>query len=48
MDSAFDSNALPEEKGSVAATAGDLRGRMRLGDFNWFCRFLKEMGAETK
>lgn len=45
MDSAFDSNALPEDQGSPAATSGDLIGRMRLGDFNWFCRFLKEMGA---
>jgi hypothetical protein len=44
MDSAFDSNALPEDKGSPAAKAADLEGRMRLGDFNWFCRFLREMG----
>lgn len=43
MDTAFDSNALPEDEGSPAAALADLRGRMRLGDFNWFCRFLSEM-----
>ena len=43
MDIAFDSNALPEDKGSPAAASPDLMGRMRLGDFNWFCRFLKSM-----
>jgi SIR2-like domain len=48
MDSGFDSNALPEDEGSPAASSGDLKGRMRLGDFNWFCRFLKEMGPDIK
>ena len=48
MDSGFDSNALPEDEGSPAASSGDLKGRMRLGDFNWFCRFLKEMGPEIQ
>jgi hypothetical protein len=48
MDSAFDSNALPEDEGSPAASTADLRGRMRLGNFVWFCRFLKEMGPVTK
>jgi hypothetical protein len=46
MDSAFDSNALPEDAGSSAVSSEDLNGRMRLGDFNWFCRFLKEMGPD--
>lgn len=45
MDTAFDSNALPEDKGSPAAVSPDLTGRMRLGDFNWFCRFLNSMGG---
>jgi len=45
MDTAFDSNALPEDKGSPAAVSADLTGRMRLGDFNWFCRFLNSMGG---
>ncbi|MCH8080059.1 MAG: SIR2 family protein [Proteobacteria bacterium] len=45
MDTAFDSNALPEDKGSPAAVSPDLMGRMRLGDFNWFCRFLNSMGV---
>jgi hypothetical protein len=48
MDSGFDSNALPEDEGSPAASSADLKGRMRLGDFNWFCRFLKEMGPDTQ
>lgn len=48
MDSGFDSNALPEDEGSPAASSTDLNGRMRLGDFNWFCRFLKEMGPDIK
>jgi hypothetical protein len=43
MDTGFDSNALPEDEGSAAAVSGDLKGRMRLGDFNWFCRFLNAM-----
>jgi SIR2-like protein len=45
MDTAFDSNAQPEEKGSPAAVSPDLMGRMRIGDFNWFCRFLGSMGV---
>ncbi len=45
MDIAFDSNALPEDKGSPAAVSLDLMGKMRLGDFNWFCRFLHSMGG---
>ena len=48
MDSGFDSNALPEDEGSPAASSADLNGRMRLGDFNWFCRFLKEMGPDIQ
>lgn len=48
IDTAFDSNALPEEEGSPANVSVDLRGRMRVGDFNWFCQFLNAMvlGAE--
>ena len=48
MDTGFDSNALPEDKGSPAAASADLRGRMRLGDFNWFCRFLHAMGPDVQ
>ena len=48
MDTAFDSNALPEDKGSPAAVSEDLKGRMRLGDFNWFCRFLNSMGVNAQ
>jgi hypothetical protein len=48
MDTAFDSNALPEDKGSPAAVSNDLRGMMRIGDFNWFCRFLNSMGADLQ
>lgn len=48
MDIGFDSNALPEDKGSPAAASADLRGRMRLGDFNWFCRFLNAMGPDVQ
>ncbi|MCA9464399.1 MAG: SIR2 family protein [Nitrospira sp.] len=47
MDTAFDSNALPEDSGSPAATSTDLQGRIRLGDFNWFCHFLNAMGYDT-
>ncbi len=45
MDAGFDSNALPEDEGSPAAAPADLGGRMRVGDFNWFCRFLNAMGV---
>jgi hypothetical protein len=48
MDCAFDSNALPEGESSPAAGSADLKGRMRLGDFNWFCRLLKGMGPDTQ
>lgn len=44
MDAAFDSNALPEDEGSPATASADLKGTMRLGDFNWLCQFLKAMG----
>jgi hypothetical protein len=44
MDSGFDSNAQPEDEGSPAAASADLGGRMRLGDFNWFCDLLNRMG----
>ncbi|WP_041286707.1 SIR2 family protein [Desulfomonile tiedjei] len=45
MDMGFDSNAMPEDGGSPANRTDDLTGKMRLGDFNWFCRFLKAMGG---
>ena len=48
MDTAFDSNAYPDDESSPAATTDDLGGRMRLGDFNWFCRFLSEMDTRTQ
>jgi len=48
LDTAFDSNAMPEEAGSPAALSEELKGKMRLGDFNSFCRFLKEMGSESQ
>jgi hypothetical protein len=48
MDTGFDSNALPEDEGSPAAASADSKGRMRLGDFNWFCRFLNEMGPDIQ
>jgi hypothetical protein len=48
LDSAFDSNALPEDSGSPAAIGNDLKGKVRLGDFNWFCRFLSEMGPDVQ
>ena len=47
MDTAFDSNALPEEGGSPAAVTDDLTGRMRLGDFVQFSRFLNDMGPDV-
>lgn len=46
MDSAFDSNAQPEES-SAASNQENLSGEMRLGDFNWFCRFLNAMGLSS-
>lgn len=48
MDTGFDSNALPEDEGSPASVSADLMGRMRLGDFNWFCRFLNVMGVASQ
>lgn len=48
MDAGFDSNALPEDEGSPAAETEDLRGRMRLGDFNWFGRFLDAMRPDVR
>ena len=48
LDTAFDSNASPETQGSAAAVSADLHGKMRLGDFNWFCRFLNAMGTPLR
>jgi hypothetical protein len=48
MDFGFDSNALPEDESSPVAASADLKGRMRLGDFNWFCRLLREMGPDIQ
>jgi hypothetical protein len=47
MDIGFDSNALPEDEGSAAVDSADLKGRMRLGDFMWFCRFRNAMGPDA-
>ena len=47
MDAGFDSNALPENEGSPAAETEDLKGRMRLGDFYWFGRFLDAMRPDV-
>jgi len=47
MDTAFDSDAgVPES--TNAALEEDRAGRMRLGDFNWFCKFLNTMGRKTE
>ena len=43
MDIAFDSNAQPESQGASGAPAESLEGKMRLGDFHWFCPFLNAM-----
>ena len=48
MDLAFDSNASLEDQVSPAAASDNLRGRMRLGDFNYFCRFLNAMGIDIQ
>lgn len=48
MDAAFDSHGLPEEGGSPASESSDLHGIFRLGDFNWFCQFLRSMGDGSK
>lgn len=47
MDIAFDSNANPENDISLAGASEDLRGRLRLGDFKWFCNFLNIMGPDS-
>ena len=47
MDVAFDSNALPDASGSAAATTEHQLGQMRLGDFNWFCRFLQTLRPDA-
>lgn len=48
MDIAFDSNAMPEDSGSPAASPDNLNGKMRLGDFNRFGRFLNAMGPGVR
>jgi hypothetical protein len=48
MDTGFDSNAMPEDEGSPPLASTDVKGRMRLGDFNWFCRFLNAMGPDIQ
>lgn len=45
MDIAFDSNAAPEEDNIPIGGSSELTGKMRLGNFNWFCRFLTIMGV---
>jgi len=44
LDLGFDSNGMPEVADSAVAESDDLRGNLRLGDFNWLCRFLNAMG----
>ncbi len=41
VDIAFDSDALPADE------AGPVPGVMRLGDFNWFCKFLLAMDSSV-
>ena len=45
MDIGFDCNAQPEDVSSPAEESSEMKGKIRLGDFNWFCRFLHEMGG---
>jgi hypothetical protein len=47
MDVAWDSNAAPSEsKGAADPNDPSLRGRMKLGAFEWFCRFLLTISGE--
>ena len=49
MDIAFDSKAYVES-GATAPTAtpaDNFTGTLRLGDFNWFCKFLNTMGRKV-
>lgn len=49
MDLAFDSNACEEIEGGEIASDVDIRfGKMRLGDFNWFCQFLNTMRSRAE
>jgi hypothetical protein len=48
MDIAFDSNAEQENGGDSDGEIKKLTGEMRLGDFNWFCRFLTIMSIGLK
>jgi len=45
MDIAFDSNASIEQEGSTTSVESDLTGKLRLGDFKWFCQFLTLLGV---
>ena len=47
MDIAFDSNFQPEDTGSPASVTEDMMGKLRISDFNWFCRFLNSMGVDN-
>jgi len=47
MDTAFDSDATEPESAN-ASLEEDRAGRMRLGDFNWFCKFLNTMGRKAE
>lgn len=50
MDTAFDSKAYVEAGVAAPATeapADNFTGTMRLGDFNWLCKFLNTMGRKT-
>ncbi len=48
IDTAFDSNAAPDDESSSTTVKTDLKGIMRLGDFNKFCLFLNEMGPNIQ
>jgi len=49
MDLAFDSDAWEEaENGEVDPNLGIRLGKMRLGDFNWFCQFLNTMRSRAE
>jgi hypothetical protein len=52
MDLSWDSQAAPEQgKGAADPDNPSLQGQMKLGDFEWFCKFLltiaRESGDET-
>lgn len=51
MDIAFDSKAYVEAEAAasgVAVPTDNFTGTIKLGDFNWFCKFLNTMGRKTR